>query len=201
MTDGAGRPKEPEMTVPTVLLPILDRIIVGLENAVTVNTGEALRVPHLVEGRHQGADNVLAAGDAGPLDRRGRVLVVEMMGVVLAVVLGLQLGSALGARGRTGLHKLGRHDGRAERRRRRARVHRRRRRAVADLRLAGGQGTAGRRWRDHGKVAVGEGPFVLVAAGSAARTLLHRVQRNVCRPKVGVVVVVRGHFGDFWMMR
>ncbi len=40
------------MTLATVLLPILDRIVVRLQNAVAVDAGEALGVPHLVEGGH-----------------------------------------------------------------------------------------------------------------------------------------------------
>lgn len=146
------------MTISTILLAILNRIIVGLKNAVAVDARKALGVPHLVEGRHQGAHNVLATGNAGPLDRWGRVLVVEMMTVVLAVVLGLQIRAALGVRGRWGpcLHKLGRHDGSAHRGGRGPRVHGGRGGAVPDLCLACRERTACRRWWNHGKVAVGE---------------------------------------------
>ncbi len=115
--------------------------------------------------------------------------------MVLAVVLLLQVVAALGVRrGRSGLHEFRRDDGRAQRRRGGSRVHGGRGRAVAHLGLSLGKWAAGRRGRDHGKVAVAEvllRGLVLVAAGGAAGGLLHRVQADVCEGgEVGVVVLV-----------
>lgn len=107
LADIAGWSKETQMTLLTVLLTVLDDVIVRLKDAVTVDAGEALGMPHFIHCRDKGAHNVLATAHTGTLHRRWGVLVVQMMRVILAIVLLLQVGTTLCVwRGRTGLHEF-----------------------------------------------------------------------------------------------
>lgn len=79
VTRGTGWSKESKMTILAVLFPIFHHIIVRLQNCVTVHTGEALGMPHLVHCCHQRSNNVLSTGDAWPLHWWWGVLVVQVM--------------------------------------------------------------------------------------------------------------------------
>ena len=50
---GAWWAKESKVTVLAILLVIFDGVVVSLENGVTVDTGEAFGMPHLIKGGYQ----------------------------------------------------------------------------------------------------------------------------------------------------